>query len=334
MDEITPPSGAADAAPDAPLFDAYSSAVISAADRVGPAVLNLEVAGEPPSGPGRRGRPGGSGSGFLFTPDGFVLTNSHVVQGARRIEATLVDGRHFSAELVGDDPDTDLAVVRLNTADPGLAHAPLGESRDLRVGQLVVAIGNPYGFQATVTSGVVSALGRSLRARTGRIMDEIVQTDAALNPGNSGGPLVDSRGEVIGVNTAIIRGAQGICFAIAADTVRFVASRLIQHGRVRRSVLGMGGQNMAIPRNVVRFHDLPAESGVLVVQVEPGSPAEVAGLRPRDVVVALGDRTIAVVDDLHRTLTDDLVGRTLPITVIRRAEKLVLAVSPAETKAA
>jgi S1-C subfamily serine protease len=313
---------------DAPLFDAYSQAVISAADRVGPSVLYLEVQG------GEKHRPAGSGSGFLFTPDGFALTNSHVVGGARRIEATLVDGRHYSAELVGDDPDTDLAVIRLNAAEPRLAHAPLADSMNLRVGQLVVAIGNPYGFQATVTSGVVSALGRSLRSRTGRIMDDVVQTDAALNPGNSGGPLVDARGEVVGVNTAIIRGAQGICFAIAANTARFVASRLIQHGRVRRSWLGMGGQNFPIPRNAVRFHDLPVESGVLVVAIEPGSPAEQAGLQPRDVVVALGDRPIAAVDDLHRNLTDDLVGRTLPLTVIRRAEKLVLQVAPAESKAA
>ncbi len=245
----------------------------------------------------------------------------------------MVDGRHFGAELVGDDPDTDLAVIRLNAADPRLAHAPLGDSNALCVGQLVVAIGNPYGFQASVTAGVVSALGRSLRSRTGRIMDDVVQTDAALNPGNSGGPLVDARGRVVGVNTAIIRGAQGICFAIAADTARFVASRLMQFGRVKRSWLGMGGQNMAIPRNVVRFHDLPVESGVLVIAVEPHGPAEDAGLKPRDVIVALGDRPIAAVDDLHRTLTDDLVGKTLPLTVIRRAEKVVLAVRPTESRA-
>jgi S1-C subfamily serine protease len=274
----------------------------------------------------------GSGSGFIFTPDGFVLTNSHVVSGATRIEATLPDGRRFGASMVGNDPDSDLAVVRLNTSDPGLVAAPLGESKNIRVGQLVVAIGNPYGFEYTVTSGVVSALGRSLRANSGRVIDNVLQTDAALNPGNSGGPLVDSRGRVIGVNTAIIRGAQGICFAIAIDTAKFVAARLIRDGRVKRSVLGVGGQNMPIRRQVVRFHDLVVESGVLVVSVEPESPADTAGVRERDVIVGFGDRPVASIDDLHRSLTDDLVGATIPLTVIRRAEKLTIPVVPAESR--
>jgi len=334
-----------------PLFDAYSRAVTGAAQRVSPAVVNIEVAHPLPEGRrvpgGRRGRGGqgpgsgsdgsegearGSGSGFIFTPDGFALTNSHVVSGARRITATLSDGRSFGAELVGDDPDTDLAVVRINTSEPHLPFAGLGESGTLVVGQLVVAIGNPYGFEYTVTAGVVSALGRSLRARSGRVIDNVLQTDAALNPGNSGGPLVDAQGNVVGVNTAIIRGAQGICFAIAIDTVKFVATRLMTHGRVPRSYLGVGGQNMPIRRQVVRFHDLAVESGVLVVSVEPGSPADSAGVRERDVIVGLGERRVASIDDLHRTLTDELVGTEIPLTLIRRAEKLTLAVEPAETR--
>jgi S1-C subfamily serine protease len=320
------------------LLDAYSQAVTSAARQVSPAVINIEVLG--PAAQGRRRRPApesaeetrGAGSGFIFTPDGFALTNSHVVHGASRIVATLSDGRSFGAELVGDDPDTDLAVVRINTSEPHLPFAGLGASDALEVGQLVIAIGNPYGFQYTVTAGVVSALGRSLRARSGRIIDNVLQTDAALNPGNSGGPLVDASGNVVGVNTAIIRGAQGICFAIAIDTVKFVATRLMTHGRVKRSYLGVGGQNMPIRRQVVRFHDLAAESGVLVVSVEPGSPAETAGVRERDVIVGLGERTIAGIDDLHRTLTDGAVGIATPLTLIRRAEKLALTVVPAETR--
>ena len=330
------------------LFDAYSQAVTTAARRVSPAVVNIEVTHPLPEGHrvprgGRRGRsaPGpndgpseahGAGSGFIFTPDGFALTNSHVVSGASRITATLSDGRSFGAELVGDDPDTDLAVVRINTSEPHLPFAGLGESRALQVGQLVIAIGNPYGYQYTVTAGVVSALGRSLRASSGRVIDNVLQTDAALNPGNSGGPLVDAQGNVVGVNTAIIRGAQGICFAIAIDTVKFVATRLMAHGRVKRSYLGVGGQNMPIRRQVVRFHDLADESGVLVVSVEPGSPAEAAGVRERDVIVGLGKRRVASIDDLHRTLTDELVGTETTLTLIRRTEKLSLAVSPAETR--
>ncbi len=321
-------------------FDAYSAAVIAATDRVSPAVVNLEVAHPAPPRPGRRGSRGGpaersgevlgTGSGFVFTPDGFVLTNSHVVGGASRIAATLTDGRHVAASLVGDDPHTDLAVVRLHVEDARLPTVALGRSRDLRVGQLAIAIGNPLGFQATVTAGVVSALGRSLRARSGRLIDDVVQTDAALNPGNSGGPLVDARGEVIGVNTAIIRGAQGICFAIAVDTAQFVASRLIGHGRVRRSVLGLGGQNLPIRRQVVRFHGLVVESGVLVLSVEPGGPADRAGVRERDVVIGFDDRPVAGIDDLHRALGAERVGVATPLTLIRRAEKLTLEVVPVE----
>ncbi len=321
--------------PDLALFDAYSRAVTSAVDRIGPAVINIEVTHKARPGRPRRGAPRGpdeatgAGSGFVFTPDGFALTNSHVVGGAARIVTTLADGRSFGAELVGDDPDTDLAVIRINTSE-ALPMAALGTSREIRVGQLVVAIGNPYGFDSTVTAGVVSALGRSLRAQSGRVIDNVIQTDAALNPGNSGGPLVDARGEVVGVNTAIIRGAQGICFAIAVDTVRFVAQRLMRFGMVKRSYLGFGGQNMPIRRQVVRFHGLAAESGVLVVSIAPGSPAEQAGMAERDVIVQIGGRAVASIDDLHRELTDERVGVTTPVTVIRRAEKLTLDVVPAE----
>jgi S1-C subfamily serine protease len=329
---------------DAAAFDAYSQAVMTAAARVSPSVVNIEVAHKVPPQALRRSRrtpqaPGpdeaqGAGSGFIFTPDGFVLTNSHVVSGALRIHVTLADGRRFGAALVGDDPDTDLAVVRINASEPRLPAVELGESKGVRVGQLVVAIGNPFGFDYTVTAGVVSALGRSLRASSGRVIDNVVQTDAALNPGNSGGPLVNARGEVVGVNTAIIRGAQGICFAIAIDTVRFVVSRLLQYGRVRRSYLGLGGQNMPIRRQVVRFHDLEAESGVLVLSVEPGSPADRAGVRERDVIVSLGGRPVASIDDLHRGLGDELVGVETPLTLIRRTEKLALVVTPAESLSA
>ena len=334
---------------EAAIFDAYSHAVVSATERVSPAVVNLEVVHEVPAGrrrPGRPGRPApspapegpdeirGTGSGFIFTPDGFVLTNSHVVGGARRIEATLTDGRHLAATLVGDDPHTDLAVVRLQAEDAHLPCVALGSSRALKVGQLAIAIGNPLGFQTTVTAGVVSALGRSLRASSGRIIDDVVQTDAALNPGNSGGPLVDAQGAVIGVNTAIIRGAQGICFAIAVDTAQFVAARLIQEGRVRRSVLGLGGQNLPIRRQVVRFHGLTVESGVLVLAVEDGGPADSAGVRERDVIIAYDGRPVAGIDDLHRVLGAERVGVPGTLTVIRRAEKLDLSVVPAESSAA
>src|SRR5438128_4534548 len=265
-------AGAADLAPqtDDDVMDAYSRAVITDAERVRLSVVYIEVeqrvSNRRPNIPRMPQERRGSGSGFIFTPDGFILTNSHVVHGAKRIEVTLSDGHKYQADLIGDDPDTDLAVIRINA--PNLVPAQLGEAHRIRVGQLVIAIGNPYGFDSTVTAGVVSALGRSLRAQSGRVIDNVVQTDAALNPGNSGGPLVDAQGEVVGVNTAIIRGAQGICFAIAVDTVKFVVQRILQFGRVKRSYLGFGGQNMPIRRQVVRFHGLAAESGVLVLSVE------------------------------------------------------------------
>jgi len=306
---------------DAPLLDAYSRAVVDAAEQVGPSVVKLEVHA-------RNGR-AGSGSGFLITPDGFLLTNSHVVHGASKIEVILADGRRPDAHLVGDDPDTDLAVVRVYA--PQLRPVRLGQSKDTRVGQLAIAIGNPYGFQATVTTGVISALGRSFRASTGRLMDDIIQTDAALNPGNSGGPLVNSRGEVIGVNTAVILPAQGICFAIGIDTAKHVAAWLIKEGKIRRGFLGVGGQNVPLHRRLVRYHQLASTSGILVISIEPNSPAAVAGLREGDVLIEFGGQPLPSIDALHKLLTGDRIGLASSIGVIRNTEKLTLDVTPSES---
>ena len=303
------------------LLDAYSRAVTSAAARITPSVVNVEV--HQKSG---RGEAHGGGSGFFFTPDGFILTNSHVVSGASSIEVALADGTRFPATIVGDDPHTDLAVVRISA--PNQVAARLGDSDDIRPGQLVVAVGNPYGFQCTVTAGVVSALGRTMRARSGRLIDNVIQTDAALNPGNSGGPLVNSRGEVIGVNTAVIAMAQGICFSIGINTAKFVASRLIRDGQITRSYIGVAGQNVPVHRRVVRFYDLPVEQAVLVMSVEKGSPAEAADLREGDLIVAYGERPISGVDDLHRLLTEEQVGVASPITFIRHTEKIVHTIIP------
>ena len=312
-----------------PLLDAYSRAIISAVDQVSPAVVNIDVHRQIRR-QGRVQELPANGSGFIFTPDGFILTNSHVVHQAGHIEATLADGRRFTASLLGDDPDTDLAVIRINA--PDLKPAPLGDSHTLRTGQLVIAIGNPYGFQYTVTAGVVSALGRSIRSTTGRLIGNVIQTDAALNPGNSGGPLVNSLGEVIGVNTAVIMTAQGLCFAIPINTAKYVAALLIRDGRVRRSYIGLGGQNVALPRRVVRFHGLPASGGVLVISLEPQSPAEKAGLRQGDVIVAFAGQAIAEIDDLHKLLTEAKIGVKSSLTILRGSEKMELQIIPRESK--
>src|SRR5882724_4684921 len=303
-------------ADDGQLLDAYSRAVVSAADQASHAVVNIEVRKQVR---GRGEVRAGSGSGFIISHDGLVLTNSHVVHGADKIEVTLDDGRRPDAHLVGEDPETDLAVLRIYA--PNLTAAKLGESKSLRVGQLAIAIGNPYGFQYTVTAGVVSALGRSLRANSGRLMDDIIQTDAALNPGNSGGPLVNSRGEVIGVNSAVILPAQGICFAIAIDTAKYVAGWLVKDGKIRRSYIGLGGQDVKIHRRVVRFHNLPVGSGLLVVSVEAKSPAERAGLQVGDVVFEFAGQPVANVDALHKLLTESRIGTETPVGVIRHTEK-------------
>jgi S1-C subfamily serine protease len=315
-------------------MDAYSRAVITAAEKVSPSVVYIEV-----EQPIRSRRPNalrtpqerrGSGSGFIFTPDGFILTNSHVVHGAKKIEVTLADGHKHQADLIGDDPDTDLAVIRINA--PNLVPAQLGEAQRIRVGQLVIAIGNPYGFQYSVTAGVVSALGRSLRAQSGRLMDAVIQTDAALNPGNSGGPLVNSRGEVIGVNTAMILPAQGICFATSIDTAKFVASRLIRDGKVSRSYIGLAGQNVPLPRRIVRYYNLAVESGIFVISFETDSPARKGGMREGDIIIGFDDRPIAGIDDLHKLLTEERIGRKSLLTVIRGTDKLTIDVTPEESQ--
>ena len=319
------------AASDAALLDAYSRAVTGAVERVSPSVVNIEV--HQSGGRTRSGEPRerqGGGSGFVFTPDGLILTNSHVVHDARRIDVKLSDGRRMPASAIGDDPASDLAVIRVD--EPGLTAAVLGDSQQLRVGQVVIAIGAPYGFQSTVTAGVVSALGRSLRSYSGKLIDDVVQTDASLNPGNSGGPLVDSAGRVVGVNTATILPAQGICFAIGINTAKFVASRLLRDGRIRRSYIGVSAQTVPVHRRVVRFYDLTKESGALVLSVEENSPAKRAGLRDGDIVVALEGQPVAGVDDLHRLLTDVRVGVSCSLVVLRHTEKLELRVVPEEAK--
>jgi S1-C subfamily serine protease len=319
--EDSPSSGAAKPLPiltDGSLLDAYSNAVVSAADRISPAVVKIDVRRNAKQ---HRSESGGSGSGFLFTPDGLILTNSHVVSGASEVGVSLRDGHSLDADILGDDPHTDLALVRVSGSK--LPTVQFGTSRGIRVGQLAIAIGNPYGFECTVTAGVVSALGRSMRAYSGRLIDDVIQTDAALNPGNSGGPLSNSRGEVIGVNTAIIMAAQGICFATAIDTAKVVVAQILRHGRVRRGWLGIAGQNTPLSRRMVRYHELEIESGVRIASVESGSPAEKAGLREGDVVVSYDGMAVAGIDDVHRLLTETRVGQEAPIVVLRRGEKLV-----------
>jgi S1-C subfamily serine protease len=305
---------------DAALLDAYSHAVSDAVELASSAVIHLEVSGND--------APGGSGSGFFISPDGYALTNSHVVHGARRIKASLADGRIVSADLIGDDPDTDLAVVRVSAG--GVSHLEFADSERLRPGQIAVAIGSPMGFQQTVTAGIVSALGRSLRAQSGRLIDHIIQTDAALNPGNSGGPLVDTRGRVIGVNTAIIRPAQGICFAISSNIARWVAGLLIKEGRIRRSYIGIGGQTVPVLRKLALTYRLATRTGVLVSHVAPGGPAERAGVRVGDIIVACDDAPVPSVETFHRLLTAETIGRAATLKVLRGVELLTLAVLPAE----
>ena len=314
---------------DSALLDAYSRTAVSAVARVAPAVVNIDVKQRIKVRRGTR-ELSGNGSGFIITPDGFILTNSHVVRAARAITVNLPDGRDYPAQLTGDDPDTDLAVIRIDA--PQLNHVRLADSENLRVGQLVIAIGNPLGFQASVTAGVISALGRSMHAQSGRLIDNVIQTDAALNPGNSGGPLVNSAGEVVGVNTAMIRPAQGICFAIASNTAKLVAGWLIRDGRIRRGYIGVAGQNVPIHRRIVRFYGLPLETGVLVVSVEKNSPAKRAGLREGDLIIAFDGQPIGSVHDLHKVLVGEQIGVSASLTVIRRTEKLELSILPAESR--
>ena len=318
-----PPVSSAPARDDIALLDEYSRTIVSAVDRVAPSVVKIESRAE-------RMR-GGSGSGFIIAPDGFILTNSHVVHGAREIVVNLSDGRESRAHLVGDDPDTDLAVIRIDAAH--LSHVRLADSETLRVGQIAIAIGNPLGFQASVTAGVISALGRSMHAQSGRLIDNIIQTDAALNPGNSGGPLANSAGEVIGVNTAMIRPAQGICFAIASNTAKFIAGWLIKEGRIRRGYIGVAGQTVPLHRRVARFYHLASESGAMVVSIEKGSPAKQSRVRPDDVIVAFNDEPIASVHDLHKKLVGDRIGTPCKLTILRGTEQLTIYVTPAEMPA-
>jgi len=317
---------------DGELLDAYSQAVVSAVDKVSPAVVKIDIKRKmiirqsffnqaPQEVPG-------SGSGFIFTPDGYILTNSHVVHDCSQIEVTLSDGRHFPARVIGDDPATDIAIIKIDA--PDLTHATIGDSRSLRAGQLVIAIGNPYGFQCTVTSGVVSATGRSLRTYNGRLIDDVIQTDASLNPGNSGGPLVNSKGEVIGVNTAIIMPAQGICFAIPSSIVKFVVAGLMTHGKIRRGRIGVAGQNVELKDEIVKSLKLSSSKGVLVVSMEKDSPADRASMVSGDIIIGLDDTPVASVDDLHKLLTEDRIDREATLTIVRMYDKRQVKIRPEE----
>jgi S1-C subfamily serine protease len=308
---------------DALLLDAFSQAVTSVVDRVGPAVVRVEM--KPAAGQ----QPRGFGSGIAISPDGFVLTNSHVVQGAREMRIATPDGLTLDAMVLGDDPDTDLALLRASDGR-ALPFAPLGDSKRLKRGQLVVAIGNPLGFESTVTAGVVSALGRSLRASTGRLIDDVIQTDAALNPGNSGGPLVSSAGDVVGINTAVIRGAQGICFAVASNTAQFVLGELVRHGRVRRGYIGVAAQTVPLPRRLTSRAGLSNPAGALLASIEAEGPAARAGLRLGDVVVAIDGEAVTGVDDLVRVLNGERITRKVEVKVLRQGAVVTQTVVPSE----
>jgi S1-C subfamily serine protease len=318
--------GVAPSVADTEILDAYSHAVTSVADTVGPAVVGVEVQGP-------NGRPGGVGSGVIIAPDGLVLTNCHVVEGAKEFRLQDAEGRVMEARKLGEDPDTDLALLRAGSARD-LPIATLGDSKKLRRGQLVVAIGNPLGFESTVTAGVVSALGRTLRARTGRLIEDVIQTDAALNPGNSGGPLVSSRGEVIGINTAVIMGAQGICFAVASNTAQFVLGELIQHGRVRRAYIGVSAQTTAVPRRQARAAGIENAFGAMITAIEPDGPAARAGLMSLDTIVRAEGQPVTGVDDLIRLLSHELIGRTVTLEVLRRGVLREIDINPSERPAA
>jgi S1-C subfamily serine protease len=311
-------------ADDQALLDAYSRAVIDVVDRIGSAVVRLDIR----AGDGQRHRDG-TGSGVIVAPDGLILTNSHVVGGATRVSVTTVDGSNLTARVVGNDPDTDLALVRVDSSVT-LPAATLGDSKRLKRGQLVIAIGNPLGFESTVTTGVISALGRSLRAQSGRLIDDIIQTDAALNPGNSGGPLVSSHGEVVGINTAVIMGAQGICFAVASNTANFVLGELVRHGHVRRAYIGIAAQQTAIPRRLRHAAGVTQSTGVVVAGIEPGSPAELAGVEVGDIIVALDGIPISGADDLIRILGGDKIDRSVPLESLRRGERRLSTITPSQ----
>jgi S1-C subfamily serine protease len=333
--EVPSPSVVID---DAEILDAYSAAVIGAVERVGPSVAHLAVwtrgsgstRGRPQTRPLGEAEPSGSGSGVVFTPDGFMLTNSHVVERAARIRATFADGANYEAHLVGNDPDTDLAILQVHGA--ALPAATLGDSSRLRVGQVVIAIGNPLGFASTVTSGVVSALGRTMRSQSGRLIDAVIQTDAALNPGNSGGPLVDSRGSVVGINTAVIAGAQGICFAVPVNTARLIIPELIREGRVRRGWIGISGQTLQLSRRRVQVNHLTSGGAVLVTETMANGPAQRAGVQAGDIVLALGDFVVTGVDDLQRVLSSDSIGRELSLTLLREGRQIELTITPVESE--
>lgn len=321
-------NGQPDGQPDeSAALDAYSRVVTGVAERAAPGVVAISIAERTDE----RGRkvPGGGGSGFVFTPDGLVLTNAHVVAGARGIEVLTTSGLTLAADVLGVDAHTDVALLRVANSQP-LPVLELGSSRAIRVGQLVVAIGNPFGYECTVTAGVVSALGRSLRATTGRLIEDVVQTDAALNPGNSGGPLLDSNGRVIGVNTAIIAAAQGICFSVSIDIAQQIVPELMRHGRVRRASLGIGAQNMRLPRRYVRYFDLPIESAVRVVEVADAGPARTAGVQAGDILVRIDGHAIDGIDALHRLLDAGRIGRSVELSLLRRDRNLTLSLVPSE----